>query len=58
MSDKERELHLQNLYNDIVRIVAEQCVHPESKRCFSIDDIRDAVKEVQLTVKPDKPAKA
>lgn len=47
-----------NLVNDIIRIVAEKCVHPDSQRSFSIEDIRQAIKDIQFTVRQDRPAKA
>ena len=40
VGEKERELKTNNLVNDIVRIVAEKCIHPDSQRSFSIEDIR------------------
>ena len=58
VSEKEREVHMQNLLNDVIKVVAEKCVHPDSQRSFSIEDIRQAVKDVQFIVRPDKPAKA
>lgn len=57
VGDKEREVQLSSLQNDILNIITEKCVHPDSQRKFSIVQIQQAVKSVGFKVKPDQPAK-
>jgi ribosome maturation protein SDO1 len=42
---------------DIVKIIVEKCVHPVTKRRFTPDNIKMAIKEVHFPVKLDQPAK-
>lgn len=39
VSEKEREVQLTSLQNDIVNIITEKCVHPDSQRKFSVNQI-------------------
>ena len=43
--------------DDIANIIAEKCVHPENKRPFSINSIKDGMKKIHVSVKEDKSAK-
>lgn len=40
IGDKERDAQITNIFNDIVNIITEKCVNPESKRQFNIESIR------------------
>jgi len=42
---------MSNLFNDIANIIAEKCVHPESKRPISFDSITQAMKDIHFKVK-------
>ncbi len=55
--DKERESQSSSIFNDIVNFIAEKCVHPQSKRLFSVASITQAIQDIHFTVKLDKPAK-
>lgn len=57
VSAKEREALLENTYKDIVNIISNKVVHPKSKRLFSAETIRAALKEVNFNVQYNKPAK-
>lgn len=57
VSAKEREALLENTYKDIVNIIASKVVHPKSKRLFSTETIKAALKEVNFNVQYNKPAK-
>lgn len=57
ISDKERENQSEILFKDIANIIAEKCCHPETKRPFSVDSIKGAMKEIHFSVKLDQPAK-
>lgn len=57
ISDKERENQGEILSKDVANIIAEKCCHPESKRPFSVDSIKAAMKAIHFSVKLDQPAK-
>lgn len=57
MGEKEREVQQSNVFNDIVNIIAEKCIHPDSKRLFSSDSIRKALLDSHIKIKQDIPAK-
>ena len=57
VTDKEREVQLSNLLADVVKIIVEKCVHPVTKRRFTPDNIRQAIREVHFPLKLDQPAK-
>ncbi|KAL4506761.1 hypothetical protein ABPG72_001182 [Tetrahymena utriculariae] len=57
VGEKEREVQLNSLQNDIINIVCEKCVHPDSQRKFSVDQIQKAIKSINFKIKPDQPAK-
>ena len=57
LSDKEREVHVHNLFNEVCKLVADKCVHPESGRPFGLEDIKAAIHDIQFTVRQDKPSK-
>lgn len=51
MGEKEREVQQGNLFNDIVNIIAEKCIHPDSKRLFSADSISKALLDSHIKIK-------
>ena len=57
VSDKEREAQLANILADVVKIIVEKCVHPVSKRRFTTENIKLAIKEIHFPLKLDQPAK-
>ena len=57
VSDKERESQQSNILADIIKIIVEKCVHPTTKRRFTPDNIKLAIKDVHFPVKLDQPAK-
>jgi ribosome maturation protein SDO1 len=57
VSDKEREAQQGNILADIVKIIVEKCVHPLTKRRFTPDNIKLAIKDVHFPLKLDQPAK-
>lgn len=57
VSDKEREVHLSGILADIVKIIVEKCVHPVTKRRFTQETIKTAIKDIHFPVKHDQPAK-
>ena len=42
---------------EIIKFIVEKCVHPTTRRRFTPDTIRQAVKEIHFAVKTDQPAK-
>lgn len=58
VSDKERDLHLDNLYKDIATIVSAKSVNTETNRPYTVEAIVKAMKElIHYAVKANKPAK-
>lgn len=57
VSDKERHLHLDNLYREIATTVADKCVNPETKRPYTVSLIEQAMKDDHYNVKPNQNAK-
>lgn len=51
MGDKEREHEMDLMFRDMANIIAEKCVHPDSKRPFSLDSIKNAMKFIHFPVK-------
>ena len=42
---------------EIIKFIVEKCVHPNTRRRFTPDTIRQAIKEIHFAVKTDQPAK-
>jgi ribosome maturation protein Sdo1 len=42
---------------DIIKIVVEKCVHPVTKRRFTPENIKLAIKDIHFPLKLDQPAK-
>jgi ribosome maturation protein SDO1 len=57
ISDKEREAQIEMMFKDIANIIAEKCCHPESKRPFSLESVKAALKTIHFSPKLDQPAK-
>ena len=50
VSDMERSAHLENTLREIATMVCEKCVNPESNRPYTLDTIRDAMREAEFNV--------
>lgn len=46
-----------NILADIVKIIVEKCVHPTTKRRFTPETIKVAIKDIHFPLKLDQPAK-
>jgi ribosome maturation protein Sdo1 len=57
ITDKERENQNDILFKDVANIIAEKCCHPDSKRPFSVDSIKAAMKNIHFSAKIDQSAK-
>ena len=57
MSEKERQQQLESMFRDIATIVAEKCVSPETKRPYTVGMIERAMKDVHISVKPNRGTK-
>ncbi|KAG7209401.1 hypothetical protein KM043_015495 [Ampulex compressa] len=57
VSDKERHSALDSMFKDIATTVAHKCVHPESKRPYTVTMIERAMKDIHYSVKPNRNAK-
>eukprot|EP00928_Gymnodinium_smaydae_P027877 TRINITY_DN21417_c0_g1_i1.p1 TRINITY_DN21417_c0_g1~~TRINITY_DN21417_c0_g1_i1.p1 ORF type:complete len:353 (+),score=88.61 TRINITY_DN21417_c0_g1_i1:90-1148(+) len=57
VSDREREVHLESLFRDIVQIVAERCVHTHTGRQHTPSAVESALKSCGFSVQPDHAAK-
>lgn len=57
VSDREREAHLEGLFRDIVQMVVERCVHPQSGRQLTATTVDNALKAVGLKVQMEHSAK-
>lgn len=42
---------------DIIKVIVEKCVHPTTRRRFTFENIRQALKDIHFAVKTDQPAK-
>lgn len=57
ISDKEREVQQTNITSEIIKVIVEKCVHPVTRRRFTHENIRQAMKDIHFAVKTDQPAK-
>ena len=57
MSSKEREFQLDNVKKDIATIVAEKCIHPVTKRPYTVSMIEKAISDLHISIHADKDAK-
>lgn len=47
VSDKEREVHNEGVFRDIVQIVVERCVHPQTGRQHTALSVENALKSIK-----------
>ncbi len=57
VSEKERHQQLESMFTDIATIVAEKCVNPDTKRPYTVGMIEKAMKDIHISVKPNKNTK-
>jgi len=57
VSDKERELHLETTFRDIVQMLVERCVHPQTGRQLTAITVESALKKIGFSVHCDHSAK-
>lgn len=57
VSDREREVQLEGLFRDIVQIVVERCIHPQSGRQMTALTVENALHSIGFSVQPDHTAK-
>ena len=57
LSDKERDVELQNLFRDVASILAEKCVNPQSSKPYTITVLERALKDIHFSVDPKRSAK-
>ncbi|KAL5016572.1 hypothetical protein ScPMuIL_006161 [Solemya velum] len=57
ISEKERHSQLEAMYRDIATIVADKCVNPETNRPYTVTLIEGAMKDLHISVKPNKSTK-
>lgn len=57
VSEKERHQQLDSMFTDIATIVAEKCVNPDTKRPYTVGMIEKAMKDIHISVKPNKNTK-
>ena len=57
LGEKEREVMLDNIFKEVVTIVQSKLVHPDSKRPYSVEAMRAAMKSVNFNAKLNATAK-
>lgn len=57
VSDKERQLAYDNMFRDIVTIITDKCVNPESGRPYPFSMIETALRDIHFSVVVSKSAK-
>ena len=57
VGERERHQQLDNLFRDIITIVADKCVNPDTKRPYPVTMIEKACHDLHLSVHPTKSAK-
>jgi len=57
VSEKERSAKLSESFRDIATIVADMCVHPDTKRPHPVTMIEKSMKAMHFSVKPSKNTK-
>lgn len=57
ISDKERQTRLDTLYRDVAMIVADKCVHPDTKIPYAVSVIEKAMQESHVNIVTSKTAK-
>jgi ribosome maturation protein SDO1 len=54
VSDQERAAQLESTVREVATMVAEKCVHPKSRRPYTMSQIRDAMKNAGFMVHPTR----
>lgn len=57
VSDKERELEYATLFKDVVSIVVDKCVNPETQRPYPAGIVERTLKDLHFALDPKKTAK-
>jgi len=57
IGDKERDQQKDLMEKDIANLLAERVVHPDSKRPFSVESIKAALKAIHFAPKLNEPVK-
>jgi len=57
VSEKEREVQLESIFRDIVQLVVERCVHPQTGRQLTASSVDNALKSIGFSVLAEQPAK-
>jgi len=57
VSDKERQVELENRVRDVAGILSEKCINPKSKKPYTIGVLERALKDIHFSADPKKPAK-
>mmetsp|Transcript_66940 Transcript_66940/g.131938 ORF Transcript_66940/g.131938 Transcript_66940/m.131938 type:complete len:362 (-) Transcript_66940:82-1167(-) len=57
VSEKEREVQLESVFRDIVQLVVERCVHPQTGRQLTASSVENALKSIGYSVLLEQPAK-
>ena len=57
VSDKEREVELQNLFKDVASVLAEKCINPQNHRPYTITMLERALRDMHFSVDPKRNAK-
>ncbi|KAH9402823.1 PREDICTED: ribosome maturation protein SBDS-like [Rhagoletis zephyria] len=57
VSEKERAVALDSTFKDIATIIADKCVNPETKRPYPVGMIEKAMRQVHVSVKPNRTSK-
>ncbi len=57
VSEKERQVELENRVRDVAGILSEKCINPKSKKPYTIGVLERALKDIHFSADPKKPAK-
>lgn len=57
VTEKERHAQIESMFRDIATIVADKCVNPETNRPYPVTMIEKAMKDLHISVKPEKGSK-
>eukprot|EP00164_Ancoracysta_twista_P001473 GFYU01001921.1.p1 GENE.GFYU01001921.1~~GFYU01001921.1.p1 ORF type:complete len:255 (-),score=74.61 GFYU01001921.1:118-882(-) len=57
VSDKERDLNLENLFHEVSQIITEKCVNPTNNKPLTVGLVEKALRDIHFNVKQNRPAK-
>lgn len=57
LTEKERQVHMDNLIKDVAKLVASKTLNPSTKVCFPAGVIEKMIKDCHINLKPNKSAK-